>query len=152
MFGSCRRAFAEYVCASAKALALKPENVTFAQAASAPLAAFTALQGLRDKGKIQAEHRVLVNGAAGGVGTLAVQIAKAFDADVTGVCSTRNLEHVRSIGADRVVDYTREDFAGDGQRYDLIFDLVGNRSLPAFRRILKPKGITSEREGRPIRG
>jgi NADPH:quinone reductase-like Zn-dependent oxidoreductase len=150
VFGSCRGAFAEYVCTSESALVMKPENVTFEQAASAPIAAFTALQGLRDKGKIQPGQRVLINGAAGGVGTFAVQIAKSFGADVTGVCSTRNVDMVRSIGADRVIDYTRVDFTQDDftksgqsydQRYDLLFDCVGNHSLLACRRVLTPKGI-----------
>ena len=108
VFGTCRGAFAEYVCTSESALVMKPDNVTFEQAASVPVAAFTALQGLRDKGQIQAGQKVLINGAAGGVGTFAVQIAKSFGADVTGVCSTRNVEMVRSIGADRVIDYTQE--------------------------------------------
>ena len=141
VFGTCRGAFAEYVCASESKLAIKPNNITFAQAAAVPIAAFTALQGLRDKGKIQAHQKVLVNGASGGIGTFAVQIAKSFDADVTGVCSTRNLDMVRSIGADRVIDYTKEDFTKSGQRYDLIFDAIGNHSLSARRRILSPKGI-----------
>ena len=141
VFGTCRGALAEYVCTSESALIMKPENVTFEQAASVPVAAFTALQGLRDKGQIQAGQKVLINGAAGGVGTFAVQIAKGFGADVTGVCSTRNLEMVRNIGADRVMDYTRQDFTTSGQRYDLIFDLVGNHSLSAFRRVLNPRGI-----------
>ena len=140
VFGTCRGALAEYTCAAESALILKPENVTFEQAASVPLAGFTALQGLRDKGQIQAGQKVLINGAAGGVGTFAVQIAKWFGADVTGVCSTRNLEMVRNIGADRVVDYTRQDFTASGQRYDLIFDLVGNHSVSAFRRVLNPRG------------
>jgi NADPH:quinone reductase-like Zn-dependent oxidoreductase len=120
---------------------MKPYNVTFEQAASAPVAAFTALQGLRDKGQIQPGQKVLINGAAGGVGTFAVQIAKSFGADVTGVCSTRNVDMVRSIGADRVIDYTQEDFTKSGQRYDLFFDSVGNHSLLACRRVLNPKGI-----------
>ena len=141
VFGACRGAFAEYACASESALVMKPDNVTFEQAASAPVAAFTALQGLRDKGQIQPGHKVLINGAAGGVGTFAVQIAKWFGADVTGVCSTRNADMVRSIGADRVIDYTQEDFAKSGQRYDLFFDCVGNHSLLACRRVLNPKGI-----------
>ena len=140
VFGACSGAFAEYVCVPESALAMKPKNVTFEQAASVPVAAFTALQGLRDKGHIQAGQRVLINGAAGGVGTFAVQIAKWFGADVTGVCSTRNVEMVRSIGADRVIDYTREDFTQGTQRYDLIFDCVGNHSLSARRRVLNPKG------------
>ena len=141
VFGSCRGAFAEYVCTSESALVMKPDNVTFEQAASVPVAAFTALQGLRDKGQIQPGEKVLINGAAGGVGTLAVQIAKWFGADVTGVCSTRNLDMVRSIGADRVVDYKQEDFTKSGQRYDLLFDGVGNHSLSACRRVLNAKGI-----------
>jgi len=140
VFGACRGAFAEYVCASEGSLVLKPTNVTFEQAASVPVAAFTALQGLRDKGQIQPGQKVLINGAAGGVGTFAVQIAKSFGADVTGVCSTRNVEMVRSIGADRVIDYTQEDFTKSRQRYDLILDCVGNHSLSAFRHVLNPKG------------
>jgi NADPH:quinone reductase-like Zn-dependent oxidoreductase len=141
VFGACRGAFAEYACTSESALVMKPYNVTFEQAASAPVAAFTALQGLRDKGQIQPGQKVLINGAAGGVGTFAVQIAKSFGADVTGVCSTRNVDMVRSIGADRVIDYTQEDFTKSGQRYDLFFDSVGNHSLLACRRVLNPKGI-----------
>jgi NADPH:quinone reductase-like Zn-dependent oxidoreductase len=141
VFGSCRGAFAEYVCAPEAALVSKPDNVTFEQAASTPVAAFTSLQGLRDKGRIQPGQKVLINGAAGGVGSFAVQIAKWFGADVTGVCSTRNLDRVRSLGADRVIDYTREDFTRSGQRYDLIFDLIGNRSLLACRRVLNRSGI-----------
>ena len=141
VFGACRGAFAEYVCTSESALVIKPDNVTFEQAASVPVAAFTALQGLRDKRKIQPGQKVLINGAAGGVGTFAVQIAKSFGADVTGVCSTRNVNMVRSIGADRVIDYTQEDFTRSGQRYDLIFDLVGNHPLLACRRVLNSNGI-----------
>ncbi len=141
VFGSCRRAFAEYVCASESSLVVKPDNVTFEQAASVPVAAFTALQGLRDKGHIQPRQKVLINGAAGGVGSFAVQIAKSFGADVTGVCSTRNVDMVRSIGADQVIDYTQEDFTKSGQRYDLLFDAVGNHSLFACRRALNPKGV-----------
>jgi NADPH:quinone reductase-like Zn-dependent oxidoreductase len=147
VFGTCRGAFAEYAISSEtrsilkSVLVTKPANVTFEQAASAPIAALTALQGLRDKGKIQPGQKVLINGAAGGVGTFAVQIAKSFGADVTGVCSTRNVDMVRSLGADRVIDYTREDFTEDGQRYDLLFDAVGNPSLAGCRRVLKPKGI-----------
>ena len=120
---------------------MKPDNVTFEQAASAPVAAFTALQGLRDKGQVQPGQKVLINGAAGGVGTFAVQIAKSLGAEVTGVCSTRNVDMVRSIGADHVIDYTQQDFTKPGQRYDLIFDCVGNHSLSACRRVLNPKGI-----------
>jgi len=134
--------FAEYVCASEDTFALKPVNLTFEQAAAVPLAAFTALQGLRDKGQIQPGQKVLINGASGGVGTFAVQIAKAFGAaEVTGVCSTRNLDLVRSIGADHVIDYSKEDFTKNGQRYDLIFDAVGNRSVTDLRRALTPNGI-----------
>jgi len=141
VFGVCQGAFAEYACASETDLILKPDKVTFEQAASAPVAAFTALQGLRDKGQIQPGQKVLVNGAAGGVGTFAVQIAKSLGAEVTGVCSTRNVEMVRSLGANRVIDYTQEDFTQSGQRYDLIFDLVANHSLLACRRVLNPQGI-----------
>jgi NADPH:quinone reductase-like Zn-dependent oxidoreductase len=140
VFGTCRGAFAEYVCTSASNLVIKPTNVTFEQAAAVPIAAFTALQGLRDKGKIQPGHKVLVNGASGGIGTFAVQIAKSYGAEITGVCSTRNADMVRSIGADRVIDYTQEDFTKSEQRYDLIFDAVGNHSL-SRRRVLSPKGI-----------
>jgi NADPH:quinone reductase-like Zn-dependent oxidoreductase len=141
VFGSCRGAFAEYVCTSESALVVKPANVTFEQAASVPIAAFTALQGLRDKGHIQPGQQVLINGAAGGVGTFAVQIAKSFGAVVTGVCSTRNVDMVRSIGADRVIDYTQQDFTKGAQRYDLILDNVGNHSPSACRRVLNPNGI-----------
>jgi NADPH:quinone reductase-like Zn-dependent oxidoreductase len=147
VFGTCRGAFAEYACTcqSAKlvksALVMKPDNVTFEQAACAPIAGLTALQGLRDKGRIRPGQMVLINGAAGGVGTFAVQIAKSFGTDVTGVCSTRNVDMVRSIGADRVIDYTQEDFTTSGQRYDLLFDAVGNHPLSACRRVLNPKGI-----------
>ena len=141
VFGSCRGAFAEYACTSESALVTKPNNVTFEQAASVPVAAFTSLQGLRDKGQIRPGQKVLINGAAGGVGTFAVQIAKRLGADVTGVCSTRNVDMVRSLGADHVIDYTQEDFTKSGQRYDLIFDCVGNHSLSACRRVLDPKGI-----------
>jgi NADPH:quinone reductase-like Zn-dependent oxidoreductase len=140
VFGSCRGAFAEYACTSESALVMKPDNVTFEQAASVPVAAYTALQALRDKGHIQPGQKVLINGAAGGVGTFAVQIAKSFGADVTGVCSTRNVDMVRSIGADQMIDYTQEDFTKSGQRYDLILDSVGNHSLLACRRVLNPRG------------
>jgi NADPH:quinone reductase-like Zn-dependent oxidoreductase len=133
--------FAEYVCAREKYFALKPGTLSFEEAAAAPVVGFTALQGLRDTGRIQAGQKVLVNGASGGVGTFAVQIAKSYGAEVTGVCSTRNLEMVRSIGADHVVDYTREDFSRSGQHYDLIYDAIGNRSVFAYRRALKPQGI-----------
>jgi NADPH:quinone reductase-like Zn-dependent oxidoreductase len=140
VFGTCRGAFAEYVCASESGLVMKPKNVTFEQAASVPIAAFTALQGLRDKGKIQPGQKVLINGASGGVGTFAVQIAKSFGAEVTGVCSTRNVEMVRSIGADHVIDYTLLDFTKGARRYDLIFDAVGNHSFSTCRRVLNPNG------------
>jgi NADPH:quinone reductase-like Zn-dependent oxidoreductase len=141
VFGACLGALAEYACTSESKVVMKPDNVTFEQAASAPVAALTALQGLRDKGQIQPGQKVLINGAAGGVGTFAVRIAKSFGADVTGVCSTRNVEMVRSIGADRVIDYTQEDFTKGTQRYDLIFDCIGNHSLSACRRVLTPEGI-----------
>lgn len=140
VFGACRGAFAEYACASARALAIKPPDVTFEQAACIPIAAVTALQGLRDQGKLQPGQHVLINGVAGGVGTFAVQIAKALGAEVTGICGTANVEMVRSIGADRVMDYTLQDFTGGGPVHDLIFDLVGNHSLVACRRVLKPGG------------
>jgi NADPH:quinone reductase-like Zn-dependent oxidoreductase len=140
VFGSCRGAFAEYVCTLASRVAMKPDNVTFEQAASVNVAGLTALQGLRDKGKIQPGNRVLINGAAGGVGTFAVQIAKIFGAHVTGVCSTRNIELVRSIGADEVIDYTQNDFTTSDQRYDFIFDCVGNHSFSDCRRVLTPNG------------
>jgi len=141
VFGGRTGAFAEYVTVRADgAVVLKPANLAFEQAASVPIAAITALQALRDNGKIQAGQKVLINGASGGVGTFAVQIAKSFGADVTGVCSTRNVDMVRSIGADRVIDYTKEDFTQSEQRYDLIIDNVGNRSLLECRRVLKPKG------------
>jgi NADPH:quinone reductase-like Zn-dependent oxidoreductase len=140
VFGSCRGAFAEYVAASANAVVRKPENVTFEQAAAVPVAAFTALQGLRDKAKVRPGQRVLVNGAAGGVGTLAVQVAAWLGAEVTGVCSTRNVEMVRALGAAKVVDYTREDFTRSSERYDVIFDLIANHPVSAFRRALSPRG------------
>ena len=142
VFGGTRGALAEYVCVlPGRAVTLKPANVTFEQAASVPVAAITALQGLRDKGKIKPGQKVLVNGASGGVGTFAVQIAKSFGTEVTAVCSTRNLGMVRSIGADHVIDYTKEDFTKTNQRYDLIFDLVGNHSFSERRRVLTPNGI-----------
>ena len=142
VFGGKTGAFAEYICVLAdRAVVLKPANMTFEQAGSVPVAAITALQGLRDKGKIQAGQKVLINGASGGVGTFAVQIAKSFGAEVTGVCSTRNVDLVRSIGADHVIDYTKEDFTKSDQRYDLIFDLVGNHSFSERRRVLTPNGI-----------
>ncbi len=141
VFGSCRGAIAEYTCASEAALVRKPDNVTFDEAAAVAVAAITALQALRDKGQIQPGRKVLINGAAGGVGTFAVQIARSFGADVTGICSTRNVEMVLSIGADRVIDYTREDFTESGRRYDILLDCIGNHSLSACRRVLNPKGV-----------
>jgi NADPH:quinone reductase-like Zn-dependent oxidoreductase len=140
VFGGARGAFAEYVCAREDRLALKPANLTFEQAAAVPVAGLTALQGLRDKGRLQPGQKVLVNGASGGVGTFAVQIGKWLGAQVTGVCSTRNVDLVRSIGADHVIDYTQDDFTRSGERYDLIFDCVGNRPLSACRRVMTPKG------------
>jgi len=140
VFGTCQGSFAEFACALEKNLALKPAGVTFEQAASMPIAGVTALQGLRDCGRLKAQQSVLINGAAGGVGTFAVQIARYLGARVTGVCSSRNVELVRSLGADAVVDYTREDFTQSGQKYDVIFDLVGNHPLSALRRGLNPKG------------
>jgi NADPH:quinone reductase-like Zn-dependent oxidoreductase len=131
---------AEYVCAPEHVLALKPSRATFEQAASAPMAAITALQGLRDKGQIQPGQKVLINGASGGVGTFAVQIAKAFGAEVTGVCSTRNVDLVRSLGADHVLDYTRDNVIGNGKRYDLILAANGYHSIFAYRRALGPQG------------
>jgi NADPH:quinone reductase-like Zn-dependent oxidoreductase len=122
-------------------LVLKPNNVTFEQAASVPVAALTALQGLRDKGHIRPRQKVLIHGAGGGVGTFAVQIAKSFGADVTGVSSTSNVEMIRSIGADQVIDYSEEDFTKSGQLYDLIFDCYANHSLSALGRVLNPTGI-----------
>jgi NADPH:quinone reductase-like Zn-dependent oxidoreductase len=135
-----RGAFAEYACADEQAVAVMPGNVTFEQAAAVPVAAITALQGLRDKGAVRSGQEVLINGAAGGVGTFAVQIARWLGAEVTGICSTRNAGLVRSIGADRVIDYTREDFTEGERRYDVFFDLIGNHSVPACRRVLKPAG------------
>jgi NADPH:quinone reductase-like Zn-dependent oxidoreductase len=132
--------FAEYTCVSEGLFVLKPANLTFEQAAAVPLAALTALQGLRDAGQVQPEQRVLIIGASGGVGTFAVQIAKSLGADVTGVCSTKNVEMVRSLGADHVIDYTQEDFTQSGQKYDLIFQLAGTRSPSECRRALTSKG------------
>ena len=141
VFGWCRGAFAEYACASESALVMKPANLTFEQAASAPVAGLTAARALAGKRPVQPGQKVLINGAAGGVGTFAVQIARSLGAEVTGVCSTRNVDMVRSLGAGQVIDYTREDFAAGGRQYDRILDNVGNRSLSDFRRLLNPKGI-----------
>jgi NADPH:quinone reductase-like Zn-dependent oxidoreductase len=140
VFGGSGGAFAEYACVHQKYLALKPANLSFAEAASTPVVGFTALQGLRDAGQIQAGQKVLINGASGGIGTFAVQLAKAYGAAVTGVCSSRNLELVRSIGADHVVDYTQEDFTRNGRQFDLIYDTVGNRSVTDYKRALTPQG------------
>lgn len=141
VFGGCTGSFAEYACARENRLALKPANASFEEAAAVPIAAVTALQGLRDTGKIKPGQTVLVNGASGGVGSFAVQIAKSYGTEVTGVCSTRKLEMVRSIGADHIIDYTREDFTRNGKQYDLIFDAVGNHSVFDYRRALSPQGI-----------
>jgi NADPH:quinone reductase-like Zn-dependent oxidoreductase len=141
VFGGRGGAFAEYVCPRAtRAVALKPANVTFEQAASVNIAGITALQAVRDKGKVQPGQKVLINGSSGGVGTFAVQIAKSFGADVTGVCSARNADLVRSLGADHVIDYTKEDFTKGEQRYDVILDNVANHSLSECKRVLTPKG------------
>jgi len=140
VFGARNGAFAEYVCVR-KAVAHKPANATFEQAAAVPVAAISALQGLRDKGRIQAGQSVLINGASGGVGTFGVQIAKSFGAEVTAVCSTRNVEIARSIGADHVVDYTQEDFTRSKRRYDLMLDIAGNRSWSDCRRVLSEQAI-----------
>jgi NADPH:quinone reductase-like Zn-dependent oxidoreductase len=139
-FGLCRGAFAEYACATEDKFVAIPDDVTFELAAAVPVAGLTALQGLRDKGHLKPGQKVLINGAAGGVGTFAVQIAKSFGANVTGVCSTKNVELVRSLGADRVIDYTQQDFTQDSERYDVLLDNVANRTLSAMRRVLSPKG------------
>jgi NADPH:quinone reductase-like Zn-dependent oxidoreductase len=141
VFGVANGSIAEYAISSERALVMKPENITFEQAGAVGVAGLTALQGLRDQGKIQPGQKVLVNGASGGVGTFAVQIAKAFGAEVTAVCSTRNLEQARAIGADQVIDYTKEDFTQGDQRYDMIFDNVGNHTIAERRRVLTPNGI-----------
>jgi len=136
-----RGTFAEYVCANENAITLRPVNLTFEQAAAVPVAALTALQGLRDKGNIQPGQKVLIHGASGGVGTFAIQIAKAFEAEVTAVCSTRNLDLALSLGADHVIDYTREDFTQNGQQYDLILAANGYHPLSDYLRVLSPDGI-----------
>jgi NADPH:quinone reductase-like Zn-dependent oxidoreductase len=140
VFGTCEAAVAEYACVKASGAAAKPETVTFEQAAALPVAGLTALQGLRDKGKVQSGQKVLINGAAGGVGTFAVQIAKSLGAEVTGVCSATKVEMVRSIGADKVFDYTQEDFSKSAERYDVIVDCIGNKSISECRGLLKPNG------------
>jgi NADPH:quinone reductase-like Zn-dependent oxidoreductase len=133
--------FAEYVCACENRFILKPDNLTFDEAAAAPMAALTALQGLRDKGNIQAKQKVLVNGASGGVGSFAVQIARSFGAEVTGVCSTSKMDLVRSLGADNVIDYTKEDVTRNSQKYDLILDTAAHRSVSGYKKILNPDGV-----------
>lgn len=137
VFGGRSGAFAEYVTVK-KAIVHKPANITFEEAASVPTAGITALQGLRDHGRIQPGQKVLINGASGGVGTFAVQIAKALGAEVTAVCSTQNVEHARSLGADHVIDYTKQDFTRNGQKYDLLFNINGGRSWSEYKRVLKP--------------
>ena len=140
VFGWSSGSFADFAAAAEDGLALKPANLSFEQAAAVPMAGLVALQAIRDHGKVQAGQKVLINGASGGIGTFAVQIAKAFGTEVTGVCSTRNVDLVRSIGADHVIDYTREDFTRSGERYDFVLDNVANRSLTELRRVLAPTG------------
>lgn len=147
VYGSCHGALAEFACAPQDSFAAKPAHLSFEQAAAVPTAALTALQGLRDAGKLRSGHKVLINGASGGVGTFAVQIAKALGAEVSGVCSSRNVEMVQSIGADQVIDYTKQDFAQSEQRYDLILDNVANRSLADLRRSLAPHGVIIPNSG-----
>ena len=141
VFGVVKGAFAEYACAPEVSFALKPINASFDQAAALPMAAITALQGLRDEGQIEPGEKVLIHGASGGVGTFAIQIAKSFGAEVTAVCSTRNVEIARSIGADHIIDYTRDDFTKNGKLYDLILVANGNRSVHEYKRSLKPNAI-----------
>ena len=152
VFGSCHGACAEYACAREDRLALKPVNLTFDQAAAVPTSALAALHAVRDAGKVKPGQKVLINGASGGVGTFAVQIAKSFGAEVTGVCGTTNVGVVRSIGADHVIDYTREDFTHSGQHYDLILDNVENHSLADCRRALTPSGTLILNSGTGARG
>jgi NADPH:quinone reductase-like Zn-dependent oxidoreductase len=147
VYASCSGALAEYVSVAEDKLALKPANLTFEQAAAIPTGAFTALKGLRDVGRLQPGQKVLINGASGGVGTFAVQIAKTLGAKVTGVCSTRNVEMVRSLGADDVVDYTRKDFTQNGRRYDLILDNVASHSFSDLMRVLTPQGLIVPNSG-----
>ncbi len=154
VYGGRSGAFAEYVNVI-NAVVRKPANVSFEEAAAVPTAAITALQGLRDHGKIQAGQKILINGAAGGVGTFAVQIAKALGAEVTGVTSTKNVELVRSLGADHVIDYTKEDFTQSGQRYDLLFDIAGNHTWKEYKRVLAPTAnfvIVGAKKGNPVIG
>jgi NADPH:quinone reductase-like Zn-dependent oxidoreductase len=153
VFGSSENggAFAEYASVPESELAPKPAGLTYAEAATVPVSSVTALQGLRDKGRIRPGHEVLINGASGGVGTYAVQIAKSFDAEVTAVCSTSKMDLVQSIGADHVIDYTRDDFTQMDERYDLVLDNVGNRSLAECRRTLRPEGIYVAVSGAPTR-
>jgi NADPH:quinone reductase-like Zn-dependent oxidoreductase len=147
VYASCGSALAEYVSVAEDKLAPKPANLTFEQAAAIPIAAITALKGLRDVGKLQEGQKVLINGASGGVGTFAVQIAKALGAKVTGVCSTRNVDMVRSLGADDVVDYTQKDFTQNGRRYDLILDNVASHSFSDLMRVLTPQGLIVPNSG-----
>ncbi|GMR11493.1 MAG: NAD(P)-dependent alcohol dehydrogenase [Anaerolineae bacterium] len=147
VFASWSSTLAEYACVAEDKLAMIPTNLTFEQAAAVPTAAITALQGLRDAGRVQPGQKVLINGASGGVGTFAVQIAKAFGAEVTGVCSTKNVDMVRSIGADHVIDYTKKDFTKSERRYDLILDNVANRSFSDLRRALTPQGVIIPNSG-----
>jgi NADPH:quinone reductase-like Zn-dependent oxidoreductase len=148
VFGECGGgACAEYVCAAADRFVLKPANLTFEAAAAVPVSALAALQGLRDAANVQPGQKVLINGASGGVGTFAVQVARTLGAEVTGVCSTRNLDLVRAIGADHVIDYTQEDFTQSGQSYDIIFDNVANRSFADCKRVLAPAGVLIPNSG-----
>lgn len=147
VFGWCNGSFADFAVAADDGLALKPANLTFEQAAAVPMAGSVALQALRDHGHVRAGQKVLINGASGGIGTFAVQIATSLGADVTGVCSTRNVDMVRSIGADHVIDYTQEDFTQNGQRYDVILDNVGNHALSDLRRALTPRGMLVPNSG-----
>lgn len=149
VFGTIDGGFAEYACAPESAVALKPVNLSFEEAAAVPMAGYTALQGLRDKGRVQPGQRVLIQGASGGVGTFAVQVAKWLGAEVTAVCSTGNVETARSLGADHVIDYTKEDFTQSGQRYDLIFAANGYHSLSAYKSALAPKGVYCAVGGTP---
>jgi len=148
VFGEVKSAYAEYLCAPEGSISLKPASLTFEEAAAVPVAGITARQGRRTKARLRPGQHVLINGASGGVGTFAVQIAKALGAEVTGVCSTRNLAIARSLGADHVIDYTRQDFTRCGRRFDAILDIVGNRPLSACRRLLTPGGVYVSSSGR----